>query len=272
MAPKPYDLAVAYRIYPLVSKVPPIFPDDKYRLASVCLESFRQSLGSLRVKIWVLLDGCPAKYQRLFESHFEREDLELRPLDRIGNGRTFGQQVEILCEQSAAELVYFAEDDYFYLPEQLEIMCQFARENPRADFVTPYDHPNAYSASDQGDPEYIVAFGGRHWRTIVSSCLTFLTSRSTLRRSRVVFESFVAGNSDYALWMSLTKYPRHVFDPRRYRLPGSKEYVFRMWEHSWRQMLFGKRYRLWSPMPSIATHMESAHLAPVVEWQRLWRN
>lgn len=56
-----YDLAVAYRIYPKVSKPARSLPfgDDKYQLSEACLKSFKESLGSLRVKLWALLDGCP---------------------------------------------------------------------------------------------------------------------------------------------------------------------------------------------------------------------
>jgi hypothetical protein len=51
------DLAVAYRMYPPVSK-PAIgmpFGEDKYLLSEVCLKSFRESLGGLSAKIWVLV-------------------------------------------------------------------------------------------------------------------------------------------------------------------------------------------------------------------------
>jgi hypothetical protein len=268
MSSPQYDLAVAYRIYPGVSKVPPVFPRDKYRLAALCLESFKRSLGSLRVKLWILFDGCPPEYHRLFASHFPPEDIEFIPLAGIGNTKTFGMQLEILAGQDSADLVYFAEDDYFYLPKGIETMCRFLRNNPRVHFVTPYDHPNAYSAPLE--PELISTFANLHWRTVVSSCLTFLTTTSTLRRTRKTFESYTRGNSDYALWMSLTKYRLHVFNPVRYRIPSERAAVSAAWHHCWRQLLFGTRYELWSPVPSIATHMESNHLAPVLEWQKHW--
>jgi hypothetical protein len=53
------DLAVAYRIYPRVSKSHAFFSADKFRLSKMCLDSFRGALGGLRVKVWALLDGCP---------------------------------------------------------------------------------------------------------------------------------------------------------------------------------------------------------------------
>ena len=66
IVPSQYDVAVAYRIYPKVSRAPPVFADDKYQLSELCLKSFRDSLGSLKVKMFVLLDNCPPSYEDLF--------------------------------------------------------------------------------------------------------------------------------------------------------------------------------------------------------------
>ena len=117
-----YDLAVAYRIYPKVSK-PSLglpFSDDKLRLAEICLRSFKASLGGLRVKIWAILDGCPESFADLFRKYFDPDDLVLVPLPSVGNHATFGKQIDILLNQTDSDFVYFAEDDYVYLTNQLD--------------------------------------------------------------------------------------------------------------------------------------------------------
>ncbi len=139
-----YDLAIAYRIFPGVSKTPPIFQNNKYKLAHLCLKSFKESLGSLNAKIYVLLDNCPPEYEDLFQRYFEKEDLEIIRLKGIGNQATFKLQLEILLKQSYSEIVYFAEDDYFYFPKQFEKMIHFLKRNGDVDFVTPYDHLDYY--------------------------------------------------------------------------------------------------------------------------------
>ena len=35
------------------------------------------------------------------------------------------------------------------------------------------------------------------------------------------------------------------------------------------QILFGRRYKLWQPIPSIATHMENISLAPIIDWDQV---
>jgi hypothetical protein len=82
---KPYDLAVAYRIYPKISHRPLILRDNKYKLAALCLESFKEALGSLKARVWSCW-MCPSEFGELFRKHFNADDLELI---RLGN-RQFG--------------------------------------------------------------------------------------------------------------------------------------------------------------------------------------
>ncbi len=134
-----YDISIAYRIYP---KVAPAalglpFSDDKLRLSEICLRSLKESLGSLRAKVWVLLDKCPEEYADLFLKYFPPDDVVLMPLAGAGNQATFGKQIDILLQQTDSEFVYFAEDDYVYLPDQFSGMLDFLRAYRDADFVSP---------------------------------------------------------------------------------------------------------------------------------------
>lgn len=269
-----YDLAVAYRIYPAVSKpamgLP--FSEDKYLLSEVCLRSFKESLGSLRAKMWVLLDGCPPEYEALFGKYFAPEDLNLVVLNNIGNRATFSKQIEILLEQQAAGFVYFAEDDYFYLPKQFHLMLDFLTANQDAHFVSPYDHLDCYTLDLHRGPKWLRAQGSHHWRTAASTCLTFLTRKETLARYETVFRSYVHGNNDCALWLTLTKH--RVFNPlaaARYFFRGLFYWkiLVRAWLYGWRQILFGRKLKLWIPIPGIATHLDGNALSPSVDWRSL---
>ena len=267
----PYDLTVAYRIYPKVTKAAPIFSDDKLKMAELCLESFRRSLGSLRVRMIVLLDGCPPEFGKLFTDRFPAADLELLWLDRIGNQDTFDKQIELLCTQEHSDVVYFAEDDYFYLPNTVPTMLEFLRQQPGVDFVSPYDHTDLYELALHRYQSTIQFFGDRHWRTVSSTCLTFLTRKQTLRKCRPTFESYVNKNLDASLWMALTKHL--VFNPaaiarcwaERWQSAG---YVGLSWYHNWPQILFGKTYQLWTPLPAVATHMVSGFEAKGIDWHK----
>ena len=269
-----YELAVAYRIYPKVSDAASSFlcGQDKYRLSDLCLRSFKDSLKKLRVKLWVLLDGCPDEYADLFRKYFESRDLVLIPLQGLGNQATFAKQIDILLEQDDSELVYFAEDDYFYLPGQFACMIDFLQQHQGVDFVSPYDHLDCYTMDLHRQPKWLAVHGGRHWRTAASTCLTFLTTRKTLKRTQAIFRRYTRRSLDCSIWLSLTK--RRVLNPfffvrhlRRERF--SSKAIAKSWLYCWRQILFGRKWKLWVPIPGLATHVDAVALSPNVDWRVL---
>ena len=267
-----FDLAVAYRICPQVGKTAHNLPfsHNKLELSEACLRSFRNSLGELRVKLWVLLDGCPGEYHEIFRKYFAPEQLVLVPLPGIGNLPTFEQQIDILLKQRDAELVYFAEDDYFYLPGQFGAMTDFLMANNDADFVTPYDHMDCYRLNLHDRPKWLRVAGNHHWRTAASTCLTFLTRRNTLAETQAVFRSYARGNSDASLWLSLTK--ESVWDPFRLARYAANNHwlakiMLKAWLYNWNQILFGRRRKLWVPIPGVATHMDANALSPTIDWR-----
>lgn len=272
-----YDVTIAYRIYPKVSKVPPIHPQDKYQLSELCLKSLRLSLGSLKVKMIALLDNCPDEYIALFQKYFTADELEIISLPGVGNHQTFQKQIELLLEQDYSETVYFAEDDYFYIPGQFEKMVRFQRSNPEVHFITSYDHPDYYTMDIHHGKFPITVHSNHHWRTAATTCLTFMTTKAVLRKSRKTLESFCRGNLDNAVWLALTKTkinsPYHLLRYFFRWLNGEKMFLG-MAKNAWiycpLQLLFGKRWRLWSPIPSLSTHMDSTLLAPNIDWQKLF--
>jgi hypothetical protein len=262
-----YDLAVAYRVYPKVSK-PSIglpFDDDKYRQAEIALASLKRALGGLRVKVWAVLDGCPPEYDALFRRYFAEEDLVLVPMAAAGNHATFARQVEILAGQSDSEAVYFAEDDYVYLPGAFPAMLDFLRGGKGVEFVTALDHPDCYTLALHDFPKELQVFEGAHWRSAASTCLTFLTTKRVLAEYKAVFLSYSKGNYDSSLWLSLTKY--RILNPVSVvRFLGMDRLMRRImvksWLYGWRQNLFGRRARLWAPVPSLGLHLDRRHPVP----------
>ena len=270
-----YDLAVAYRIYPEVSKLTIAHSDDKLKLAELSLSSFRMSLGELRAKLWILLDGCPPEYKQLFRRYFEEEDLVFVELAGEGNASTFDRQLDILLEQAVAPLVYFAEDDYLYRPGALEKMVHFLGGHSDVEFVTPYDHLDYYTLQIHGSSGPLRLYESQHWRTAASTCLTFLTRQETLKETEAVFRTYTSGRcSDAALWFSLTK--SSMFNPFFWLPFITKERrLFSLFAQAWRrcglQLLFGRRRSLWLAIPSLATHLEAECVAPAVDWTTVAR-
>ena len=269
-----YDLAIAYRIYPKVAESALGLPlsDDKLRLSEICLRSFKESLGGLRVKFWALLDRCPNEYAELFRRYFNAEDLVLISLHQGGNRATLAKQIEILLGQEDSDLVYFAEDDYVYLPDQFSCMLDFLRAHKDVDFVSPYDHPDCYALEIHRHPKWVRVHAKHHWRTAASTCLTFLTSREKLKETQAIFRSYKRRSFDCSLWLSLTKCS--LFNPFQslrfaYQEPLFAKIIAKAWLYNWPQILFGERVKLWVPMPGIATHLDIHALSPTIDWAEL---
>jgi hypothetical protein len=155
------------------------------------------------------------------------------------------------------------------LPRQFPLLLDFLRAAQGADFVTPYDHPDCYQLDLHREPKWVTVFGDHHWRTASSTCLTFLTRKSTLAEYERAFQGYSGGNDDCPLWLSLTK--RRVFDPLaaiRYLIRADfyKKVLPKAWIEGWRQILFGRTAQLWVPIPGIATHLSEGQLSTGIDW------
>jgi len=269
-----YDVAIVLRVYPRISKTPAIYPDDKIRLFESSLKSFKRSLGGLKVKLWALLDDCPPIYETLITKYFNRHDSEIIHLNGIGNQKTFLMQLDILTEQKDSDLVYLAEDDYIYQSDQFKEMIDFIQSYDDVHFISPYDHLDYYTEEMHEKLFRIRVSKDKHWRMATSTTCSFLTKKKILQKTKRVFRTYARWkNTDGPMWFSLTKY--NVFNPFTFikwvftsRL--QRNFIILAWMYNFWQILFGKRWKLWTPMPSIATHLESPFLSPVVNWDSIF--
>lgn len=264
-------VSIAYRIYPKVSKVPAFHADDKYKLSEVCIDSFAKSLSNIDFHLNVLLDGCPDNYKELFLKYFDKTKVTFFEYNCVGNRETFKQQMDILLNQDFSENIYFAEDDYYYQPNSFSKMLEMI-DVKGVDFVSPYDHPDAYNLELHNYDSRIKVCSGLHWRSVATTTMTFLTTKSILNQSRHIFDTYTKRNLDASLWLSATKF--HLLSPLvfmfflgPYGKIVKKAYIDG-W--GWIQILFRRKYYLYSPMPSIATHIEKDYLAPNINWEEIF--
>ena len=261
-----YDLVIAHRVCPAFSKTAVGF-ESKFDMVCAAARSMAAALreaGNLRLKIFVILDACPGEYEAMFREVFSSFELEIVNEDGAGNLSTWATQIDLLTGVSA-EYVYFSEDDYIYAPEAFSAMLEMMSV---ADFVTPIDHPDRYNTViEQSFETTVVATPARHWRRVGSTCLTFMTSGSTLGKTAAVMRSYSSGVVDSSMWLALTA--DRVFSlPSLFRsffaalgrligLPvHSGRYMpLFAWKDFGLKLLFYRRYSLWSPMPELARHL-----------------
>jgi hypothetical protein len=269
------DLIIAYRIYPGISKVPPVFSDNKLKLAELCLKSFIDALGNINFKIIAILDNCPDIYVELFNKYIKSKDLEIIRTPLTGNAGTFGLQMNLLLNQDTSDVVFFAEDDYFYLPDTIKVMLDFINSNNKPDFLTPFDHLDYYTHPMHDKIYRTINHNEFEWREAATTCMTFMTRKDTLQATKNIFYTYAKKNYDNSLWLALTK--TDIFSPA-YHFKLFREYdqypkfLAKLTYFSWMQLLTGKRYKLFAPKPSLATHMDNICLAPDIDWYSLFNN
>lgn len=263
-----FDLSLVYRIYPGIAKKnkPVIFPDDKYKMSEVCIKSLKLALGSLRAKIWVILDNCPPKYKRLFEKNLSSFDIEFLELDGKGNYYTFNKQIEILLNQNYSDIIYFAEDDYLLKPNSLEVAVDFMKNNSNADFLSIYDSLDYYTMNFHNYKSSQIKFKKIIWKQVSCTTLSFMTKKTILNETKNVFDTYSKNrNYDSSLWISLTKKKFFsISSILNFLLKKDRDLVrfIKAWIYCWRQIIFGKKYFLWVPEPSLGTHLEEDGISP----------
>lgn len=265
-----YDLVIAYRIYPGLSKIPPVFPNDKYKLSKLCLESFKKSLEGLNFKICALLDTCPEEYTALFKEIFNKDNLEIINLDNQGNKKTFKKQIEILINQNDSEIVYFAEDDYFYI-KNISNMIKLLKSG-KADFVTPYEHPGCYS-SDHIIKNNVEIIDNQKYITVQHACLTFMTTKNNLIKNKRYLQIFSDWfGSDFVVWGCITlgsdyfKYIKLLSKASNYNTENIKVFGSMLF-FAFHRFIFNIKYKLLMPVDTLATHMENEQLSPNINWE-----
>ena len=260
-----YGVSIALRVSPTLNSKHIHFK-TKYELVKACFKSLVRALEGLDFELFVILDGCPKHFEKIFRENVEEHNLKIVNVGGVGNSATFLLQTLILSDLSSSDYVYFAEDDYFYIGSVRE-MLELASKKPFVDFVSPYDHPDYYFRRDLHPYKFVyLKYGNRLWKNVMSTCCTFLTKKSTLMEVRELLQSYKKV-SDYYMWYLLT---RKVPLKNMIRVSPRPRYLRRLaYLLRYMQKYSSRRaYSLWVPEPTIATHMQEGCLSPKVDWSK----
>ena len=261
------ELTIAHRVCPVLSSTACGYT-DKFDMVKDCSASLYAALEGIEYKLVVILDGCDERYGALFPN------AELIHTDAIGNQATFAKQLEILTS-AETPFVYCSEDDYLYKPHAIRSMLQFLKTCVSGGFVSPIDHPDRYnnSVSEPRTSEIRVS-SSCHWRETGTACLTFMSSLEVFRRCVPTFKAYVGGEQDSVTWLGITHFglfsPSVIFRSLFFVIKrcfckkvwfGNFIPLMAWYRHNYR-IIITRRYRLWSPIPSLAFHLSSNTIPP----------
>ncbi len=289
-----YDIAIAYRCYPWISKTPKYRSTDKLGMIIWWLKSMIQCLWVLNPKFFIIADWIPDEWKDKIIQSLWKCDYEYIYTDHIWNNWTYGKQIEILLNQNDSEIVYFAEDDYLYnvydnvwRKEGIELL-----KNKKADFISLFDHPWYYRRYFHKYKKDFVVTKNRIRKTEVNTCCTFMTTKTTLKNTKDAFLKYTKWCCDYPMWLMLTKINAYRFFDVDYRdklwvpnnkklklsqrllknFPGESVALWMAWLYWWKHILFWKKYKLYIPVPSVCTHLESEDIAPLIDWDDVYND
>lgn len=275
---KKFQIAIAHRVCPALAKTATHFT-DKLAMVEASAKSIAAALEGVNAKITVILDGCDDRYAAVFDSLFAHfgEKYRLLRTPAIGNRPTYAKLMEVLAADShEADFVYFSEDDYIYRPDAFRAMMDFLG-GADVDFVSPLDHPDRYNPRlPERRRNEIRVSRFCHWREAASTCCTFMTKSETFAETAKKLGAYSAGSGDGPMWLNLTK--NSIFSPyatfyqalryllgRRATPEGLEFMVLAAWRFFRWRLPFGRRYKLWSPMPTLAVHLCKPSLPPLSE-------
>lgn len=164
----------------------------------------------------------------------------------LGNSNSYVKILDLVCGLDGFNYFYFSEDDYLYKKKSLAEFVNAIESIKYSDYISLYDHPDRYSRTDNKTPlggEKIFVAGGQHWRTVESTCMTFGGRIALLQNDIKIHKDFCKSKNpqDRNIW---------------HKKQGIGKYIWK----------FPKRHLI-APIPSLATHLEKAFLAPLIDWE-----
>lgn len=273
-----YDLAIALRIYPGRLKNKSIIHDkDKYKLVSLSLRTLKKSLSNTKFIVYAILDSCDKNYKELLYTIFNEHELIIYNDSNIGNEGTFLLQLEWLCKQKYSTNIYFAEDDYLYVPYAFsEVLSKFNYLTDKVDFLTLYDSPDYYNlpwhvAEDNILPLEYCSFIKRY-----STTASFLTTQKILIENIHYFKVYRTHRTLIVVWfLLLRRFNVKPIIKSFVKSQSDRAIVFYLFAKVLRSpyllitSIFKNKLSLYSVSPSVATHMEKDYLSQDIDWDEI---
>lgn len=229
------DITIIYRCTPIESpnKIRPSGL-KKLDLVNLCLSSALDAFN-FNVNWHILIDKPTYELTDLIEGKFaayERDSYKIETSNYLDwNGGNIGSfHRQIDIASEIDGKVLLLEDDYYLLPTAGNRICDALED---FQFISIYDHPGYYSESKHlHNATLCKNLFAQHWQAIGSTTLTFGSHGKIIAEYADHMKKFGWADSD-------------------------------MWESI-------KGHRLWSPVPTLATHMESPWLSPNVDWEKFF--
>lgn len=233
--------------------------DTRETMILKCASSLAASIKSCQhhqIKLWVVDDHSDEDFVEKLKNIFNEIDFYFETLNGTGHQDSAAAQFK-LAHDHGTELIYLVEDDYFHTTSALSTMIDsYVFLNQLDEFhstaIFPYDSVDRYHR-DFPTPSRIFYLNGLYWRTIKKSTFTVLMNSVNFRNSYEMFD-YLAKN----------------YTPGEL---AEDQTINRLWNN---MVDFGGPIILFSPIPSLAIHLETLEPTAItdgfVNWREQWDN
>ncbi len=214
--------------------------------------SISQDAIPLDIDLTVMFDGDEESYGKDFLADFMRKYSQQSrgakvEINIFKGGSDKNSSLETLSyvmrkNYSDDDWIYFLENDYLHIPDWVSKFSSLINSSIPFEYVSLYDHRDKYQFSKRFHEMHIdlkskiYITDNHHWRTVPSTCASFLVSMRTLREDYDVLKT---GLMDH-----------QIFDI----LVGNKNRV------------------LLSPIPGLSTHVMVDLMSPFIDWKKISNN
>jgi len=190
-----------------------------------------------RVKLMILYDGTVEDFASDFiANYYSTYGLNIQFI-RGGsdlNSAMITLDLARRLDLPAEDLIYFLENDYMHQHGWVSKLFELYDSGIQFDYVSLYDHRDKYHYDMYASlTSRLVYSQSHHWRTVPSTCGSFIMKNCVFVRDWEVFSLFLP---DYHLFSKLVAEMGRV---------------------------------LLTPVPGLSTHSMEGYLSPTIDWEKL---
>lgn len=205
-------IELALRIYPGISRSP-VKVGSKIETVEYCLNSLLTALKNIDFKLHIILDNCPNTYLQMICSQTEyinQDRLKIYQVEYMSGYKTFDMQIELLKSSSAA-VVGFIEDDYYFEPDSFSNIDDIQNIFDEKTFYSLFNSSDYYQHRYHINNVSVENLVEGKFLNVGSTTLSFYCSPSALNKYEKIFKTYASGNSDYPMWLLITKKWKNLF-------------------------------------------------------------
>lgn len=172
------------------------FSIDKNKLIKKCLLSLKTNIENYKgnLDFYCIADNCSTDLVNFIQENFK--NVIIRCYAKLGNARSFCMCVDLACTLPDNEQVYFLEDDYLFLNDNVlnlinYNLTQLSIDTQKYCAIFPDDYPDRYKENVNSFNTELRVTNSGHFARIFATTCTFVTYTNVIKVFRNDLLNFI---------------------------------------------------------------------------------